>query len=173
MHSIARVLIVSIGAVTLSHAAQSDRTGAPAGAGAEDAILEHLDEAEDAVESLLDWRHVLSTESREPRDTPVPTMPLTTLVTVPRAEVERLSQLIDAAIAMVPKPAGTAAAPRGDLRAHLEKAQEIARELMPSAARQPAGTSRDAVVVDRAALERLEVEIDAAERVAPRRFEKP
>jgi hypothetical protein len=163
-------VLIAPGAYT---AAAQERNTSPAVANAE-AIHEHLDEAEEAIEMLLDWRHVLTTATRQPLDTTPPTEPATTLVSVPRADVERLAKLLDAAAVMVPKPSTTTAAPRGDLRAHIEKAQEIARELMPAAAAGPVGTSGGSgnatMVVDRAALERLEIEIDAMERVAPRRL---
>jgi hypothetical protein len=180
MQTLMRVLApITIAAIaTVVYAGQGGNAATPVSEATAEAVQEHLDEAEDAVESLLDWHHALTTISREPRETAAPTRPLNTLLVVPRAEVERLTKLIDAAIGMVPKPASPqpSMAARGDLRAHLEKAQEIARELMPAA--KPAGqtgstsASADHITVDRAALERLEVELDAAERVAPRRLEK-
>jgi hypothetical protein len=161
-------------AAPTSTAAVQERGAAAPGTNAE-AIHEHIDEAEEALEMLLDWRHVLTAATSQPRDTTPPTEPATTLISVPRSDVERLTKLLDAVMAMVPKPPQAGTAPRGDLRAHAEKAQEIARELLPAASTQPVGTSGRAgdagiVVVDRAALERLEVEIDAMERVAPRRL---
>lgn len=155
-----------------SSAAAQERNADGTGTAAE-AIHEHIDEAEEALEMLLDWRHVLTTATRVPRETTPPTAPATTLISVPRADVARLAQLLDAVVAMVPKPARAGTAPQGDLRAHAEKAQEIARELMPATSVQPVGTSgadANTIVVDRTALERLEVEIDAMERVAPRRL---
>jgi hypothetical protein len=161
-----------LAAVLPAAVAQEGTTATPA-ANVE-AIHEHIDEAEEALEMLLDWRHVLTTATRQPRETTPPIEPATTLISVPRADVDRLTKLLDAVVAMVPKPSQAAGGPRGDLRAHAEKAQEIARELMPAAPARPVGTSGGAanatVLVDRAALERLEVEIDAMERVAPRRL---
>lgn len=140
-----------------------------------EAILDHIDVAEDMVESLLDWRHVLI--GKDSADIPGPS---TTLISIEREPVVKLAGALDAISSMLPAPADrTTTEPRGDLRAHVEKAREIARELMPNVAAGAVGTSGtagqkdpthtgDIIEVDRAALERLEVEIDAIERVAPR-----
>jgi hypothetical protein len=64
-----------------------------------------------------------------------------------------------------------------------DKAREITRELLPETTSGAVGTSGttaprgptrtgDIIKVDRAALERLEVEIDAIERVAPRALQR-
>jgi hypothetical protein len=138
-------------------------------------IREHIDEAEDIVDSLLEWRHITSYVTPE-SESQRPTAPATTLVTVDRAQVGKIGELLAASMAMLPRPAQTSGptGPKGDLRAHIEKAQEIARELLPPAA-QPVGTSGGTtamVTVDRTALKRLEIELEAAERVAPRRLMK-
>ena len=175
MQKIPRLLLttaVLCTATALAGGAQDRNTAITATNG--EAIHEHLDEVEDALETLLDWRHVLTTATSQPRETRPPTAPSTTLISVPRPDVERLASLISAVLVMVPAPSAAAAAPRGDLRAHAEKAQEIARELMPIGTAGPVGTSGgatvDMILVDRSALERLEVEVDAMERVAPRRI---
>ena len=139
-----------------------------------EAIREHIDEAEDIVESLLDWRLTTFAVRTGDKDAPPPTSPATTLISVDRAPVQRLSALLDAAAAMLPeRTTTTTTVPRGDLRAHIVKAQEIVRELLPSDTAKPTGTTggiADDVQVDRAALQRLEIEIDAMELVAPRRL---
>jgi hypothetical protein len=150
----------------------------PAAVGAQqrDAILDHIDAAEDVVESLLEWRHVVKAVESSQADRQL-VGPSTTLISIEREQVAKLTGALDAIASMLPAPSREAAQPRGDLRAHVDKAREIAQELMPKTAPAPVGTSgspdrstaNDAiVVVDRTALERLEVEIDAMERVAPR-----
>jgi hypothetical protein len=105
-------------------------------------------------------------------ETQRPTALATTLITVNRADVEKINQLLAATAAMLPRTTRASTVPHGDLRAHIEKAQEIARELLPpSPAAQPVGTSggkQSLVTIDRTALQRLATELDAAERVAPR-----
>jgi len=140
-----------------------------------EAILDHIDVAEDIVESLLEWRHVLTA-----RDSADVAGPSTTLISIEREPVVRLAGALDAISSMLPPRAdGSATGLHGDLRAHVEKAREITRELMPNGASSAAGASGtaapkgptqtgDIIKVDRAALQRLEVEIDAIERVAPR-----
>jgi hypothetical protein len=140
-----------------------------------EAILDHIDVAEDIVESLLDWRHVLIG-----KDSTSIVGPSTTLISIEREPVTKLAGALDAIWSMLPPRAdGAATGPHGDLRAHVEKAREITRELMPNGASSAVGTSGtavqkgptqtgDIVTVDRTALQRLEVEIDAIERVAPR-----
>jgi hypothetical protein len=133
-------------------------------------IREHLDEAEDLVDDLLQWRHVLTHVSPQSSGAPTPTAPVNTLVGIDAADITKLQGLIGAAVRML--PAGSAAATsRGDLAAHLRKAQAIAGELSPAAT--PVGTSGSAasvITVDRTALQRLEIELEAAEEVAPRRL---
>ena len=136
-----------------------------------EAIREQLDEAEDLIESLLDWRHVLTAVTTSRGDSQSPMAPANTLISVSREELQRLSVYLTAMSAMAPKAAQTAA-PRGDLRAHVDKAHEIARELLPIAApARPvgtAGTDDRVVTIDRTAIERLEIELDAIERLLPR-----
>jgi hypothetical protein len=149
----------------------------PLTSAAAEAIHEHMEEAEDLVESLLDWRHVLTTVNtgRDDRDTP--TEPATTLIAVRRHEVQELARLLDATSAMLPAAPHAASAPRGDLRAHADKARAIVRELMP-AGTAPVGTTgatsdtSDLITVDRTALQRLEIELDAMELLAPRRLHR-
>jgi hypothetical protein len=141
-------------------------------------IREHIDEADDAVDDLLQWRHVLSDVSARSYGAPRPTAPASTLISVERSEVERVNQLVAAALMMLPAAAPADRRPRGDVRAHLVKAQEIARELLPppatgAAAVGTTGTDGATVTIDRTALLRLEIELDAAERVAPRRLTPP
>ena len=131
-----------------------------------DAIEEHLDEADDLLETLLDWRLAITATvaGDERRTPPTEPMPTHTLIPLDRQQVERLVQLVNAAATMVPRATG-ARATRADLRAHAEKAQESARELMPAPDR-PVGTSgsvSNIAMVDRAALQRLEVEVEAME----------
>jgi hypothetical protein len=133
-------------------------------------IREHIDETDEIVDSLLQWRHLISYVTPE-RETRRPTAPATTLITVDRADVEKINQLLAATAAMLPRTTRASTVPHGDLRAHVEKAHEIARELLPPSAAQPVGTSggkQALVTIDRTALQRLEIELDAAERVAPR-----
>jgi hypothetical protein len=154
-------------------AAQSRAAAAPDAANHE-AIREHIDAAEDLVESLLDWRHVLT--AVESADVPGPS---TTLISVDREPVAKLAQVLAAIASMLPaRTDPSATGPRGDLRAHVEKAREITGELLPGGEAAAASPSESAarrgptrtgdITVDRTALERLEVEIDAIERVAPR-----
>lgn len=130
------------------------------------AIEEHLDEADDLLDTMLDWRLAITATSTgdERRTPPTEPMPTHTLIPLDRQQVERLVQLVNAATTMVPRTTG-ASASRADLRAHADKAQEIARELMPTSDR-PVGTSgsgSNIAMVDRAALQRLEVEVEAME----------
>jgi hypothetical protein len=151
-----------------------------------EAIHDHIEEAEDLVEALLDWQHAPTASGDAARGTWAP-QPATTLIAVDRERVQKLAAAIDAiAVMMPPSPAG-----RGDLAAHARKAQEIARELMPSAGTDAVGTTGAAtgaaapattadrsanraaagsgvVTLDRTALERLELEIDAMDRLSAR-----
>ena len=135
-----------------------------------DELKEHIDEAEDLLESLLDWGRALTTTTPNPRETTAPTMSANTLMVVPESDVKKLVALIDTLSTRVPKPARPDSGPQGDLRAHVEKAQEIAREFQTTTNRSagPATGAAALLVVDRTALERLEIEIDAMERVLPR-----
>ena len=144
---------------------QSSTTSAAA---TKNAIEEHLDEADDLLETLLDWRRAIVAtpvggDSRTPPTEPLPTH---TLIPLDRQQVEKLTQLITAITTMVPGPTASDA-PRGDMRAHVEKAGEIAAELLPGSTR-AVGTSgstatANIVMVDRAALQRLDIEVDAME----------
>ena len=125
------------------------------------AIREHLDEAEDLTESLLRWKHIIATVGR---DTAPPAAPASTLISIDRADAQKLNDLIGAMVAQVPKSSG-GPGPKGDLRDHVEKAQEIARELLPNGASTAAG---NLVNIDRTSLQRLEIELDAVETIAPR-----
>ena len=135
------------------------------------AVLEHVDEAEEVLESLLELRPVITAVTDERSRSDPPSKPRTTLISVHRSDVQKLVSLLDAAAAMVPPPPhADAQMPRGDARAHIEKAQEIAREFTQTASTpRPVGTSGgadDLVTIDRSALKRLEVELDAIELVA-------
>jgi hypothetical protein len=126
------------------------------------AIREHLDEAEDLTESLLRWKHIITTVGR---DTAAPEAPASTLISIERNDAKKLNDLIGAIAAQVPtRPAGTTG-PKGELRDHVEKAREIARELLPNGTSTASG---NLVNVDRTALQRLEIELDAIETIAPR-----
>jgi hypothetical protein len=48
-----------------------------------EAVRDHVDEAEDLIESLLDWRHALTTRTGK-GDSHLPTTPENTLVSVSR-----------------------------------------------------------------------------------------
>jgi hypothetical protein len=150
-----------------SGSAQSSQPGLTAASA--EAIHEHLDEAEDVVESLLQWRHVLTAFNTDRDDPKKPMAPRNTLITVDRGQVQRLAQLVDAVAAMTP-PGGAGVTPRGDVGAHAHKAREIARELVPGATTGPVGTSGTAglITIDRTAVQRLEVELDAIEELLPR-----
>ena len=136
-------------------------------------IRDHVDEAEDLVDALLAWRHAI-TDTRTDRGGAPPTAPAHTLISVERGDVERIGKLVDAAVASIPAPPNAAAAaPRGDLLAHARKAQEIAREMLPASGTGPIGTSGSSermVLVDRTALQRLDIELEAIERIAPRQL---
>jgi hypothetical protein len=163
-----RLLAVAIGAAL---AAAAPSAQAPVTETTAEGIREHLDEAEDLVDDLLQWRHVLTHVSPQSSGAPTPTAPANTLIGIGAAEVKQLQGLIGAAVRMLPA-AASAGTSRGDLAAHLRKAQEIASELTPAAA--PVGTSgtdRAVVMIDRTALLRLEIELEAAEQVAPRRLD--
>ena len=157
--------VVALGFWTAAPSLASQQAAAPATLPTT-AIEEHLDEADDLLETLLDWRLAITATSTgdERRTPPTEPMPTHTLIPLDRQQVERLVQLVNAATTMVPRATG-ARVTRADLHAHADKAQEIARELMP-ASDQPVGTSGSAsniIMVDRAALQRLEVEVEAME----------
>jgi hypothetical protein len=128
-------------------------------------VREHLDEAEDLVESMLRWKHVAIWPMDRTSDLPVDA-PKSTLISIDRQEAAKLGGLIGAIVAQLPaSPGANAAAPRGDLRAHAEKAQEICKELLPESKSAATG---NLVTIDRTALMRLEIELDAVEELLPR-----
>lgn len=148
----------------------SNPHAAPTGPQAE-AIREHLDEAEDLVESLLRWQHVTSWADKDNVQTPPPEGPANTLISIERAHEQKLTALLGALATQIPASNEEAQQLRGDLRAHLEKAQEIARELRAPHARVIANAADAAgglVTIDRTTLERLSVELDAMEQLIPR-----
>ena len=92
------------------------------------------------------------------------------MISVELEDVRRITSLIGAVIAQLPATP-RATGPRGDLSAHAEKALQISRELHPpyaGAAPGTAGTTASLVTVDRTALERLDVELEAIEMLIPR-----
>lgn len=125
------------------------------------AVREHLDEASDMVDRLMRWKHIV-TPPTDAEDLRVP--PKSTLISIERSEAKRLTELIDAMAAQLPRRDKAEQAPRGDLQAHVQKAQEIARELMPAAG---AASNTELVTIDKTSLERLDVELDALEDLAP------
>jgi hypothetical protein len=165
------------------------------GTAVDDGVRDHIGRIEDTVDRLLDWRHVLSARTRADAAS-APTAPATTLITVDQRDVNTLVELIDATANMLPAPAAQPTARRGDLRAHVMKAREIAREMMPSPAgttgtsgqansaprpadRETVGSARAGaeggaasaagmITIDRTSLERLKVEVEAMENLARR-----
>lgn len=123
-------------------------------------VAEHLDEAEDIVESLLRWKHLAIWQGEPRQDIPVDA-PKNTLISVDRQEVQKLDKLLGAIAAQVTPD--TSSARSGDLRAHVGKAQSIARELSPEG-----GATAKVVTIDRTALQRLEIELDAIDDLLPR-----
>lgn len=136
------------------------------------AIREHVDEAEDLTESLLRWKHIVTGIADGDIDLRKP--PANTSISIDRSDAQRLSDLTAALMAQVPRNAGSTVT-RGDLRSHVEKAQQIAGELLPSDSkttasrenRNSAGTA-NLVTIDRTSLERLDIELDAIEMILPR-----
>ena len=126
------------------------------------ALREHLDEAEDLTESLLRWKHIITSVGR---DNAPPAAPASTLISIERTDAQKLNDLIEAMAAQLSKRPAAPAGPRGELRDHLEKALEIARELLPNG---PSIAGGNLVNDDRTALQRLEIELDAIETIAPR-----
>lgn len=180
MHSFVRTALVVMlgGALASPVMAQATATqntpqamnGRPTGAQAE-AIREHVDEAEDLVDSLLRWQHVTSWSDEGQLEAPPPQGPANTLISIEQVHVQKLTGFLAALAAQLPPTAGDAQRARGDLRAHLEKAQQIARELQPpyaSTAPGAANATGGLVTIDRTTLERLEVELEAMEQLVPR-----
>ena len=126
-----------------------------------DAVREHLDEASDMVDRLMRWKHIV-TRPGDVEDLQL--APKSTLISIERSEARKLTDLIDAMAMQVPARDANQA-PTGDVAAHLQKAREIARELMPAA--DAAGHHGELVTIDRTSLERLDVELDALEDLAP------
>jgi hypothetical protein len=138
-----------------------------------DAIREHVDEAEDLVGSLLDWQHVVTWSDRGKLHAPPPEGPSNTLISIEQKHVKELTALLEAVASQLPAPAVTTQAVRGDLRAHLNKAREIARELQPPHAAptaQAVSAPSGLVTIDRTTLQRLDVELDAMRMLLPRQL---
>ena len=160
-------LISTIAILTLApgSAALADQQTDARANPAQKATLEHADEAEDLIEEILAARPTpLSVEDRE-RRREVP-LPLNTLQTVEADKIAKLHGLVEAMAATVPPSDARGSGPRGDVRAHVEKAQEIAREILPggpSGAPVTSPSTGPLVVVDRTALERLDIELEAVE----------
>lgn len=136
---------------------------------ASEALEEHLDEADDLLETLLGWHRAITATNvgAESHTPPTAPMPVNTLIPLSRQEVEKLIRFVDAVSAMVAAPPAAPAA-RGDMRDHARQAHAIAAELLPASDR-PVGTSgstANIVMVDRAALQRLEIEVEAMETLA-------
>lgn len=139
-----------------------------------EAVREHLDAAQDRVDSLLEWQHVVTWRGNG--DTPPPQGPADTLISIDKAETQRVLQLLDALASQVPakaagEPQGTAqgqsSKARGDIRAHVEKAQQIARTELRAPHATPTA-NESLVTIDRTSLLRLDVELDAIESLLAR-----
>lgn len=142
-----------------------------------DVVRDHIDAADDLVDSLLGWRHVNTNVRGGDR-----AIQDNTMIAVDANQIERLRSVLAAiGSSLPPSPTGSTAG--GDLRAHARKAEEIAQELGPktppaavgtsgssgrNAASPAAGPAQPIVTIDRTALQRLEVEIDAMKLLAPR-----
>jgi hypothetical protein len=162
-------LISTIAILTLapgSAALANRQTDAQAGL-AQKATLEHADEAEELVDDILDARPTqLSVEDPQKRRE-VP-LPKNTLQTVEADKIAKLHGLVEAMAATIAPSATRPAGPRGDVRAHVEAAQAIAREILPggpSGAPVTSPSTEPLVVVDRTALERLKIELEAIEHL--------
>jgi hypothetical protein len=151
-----------------AQATSTGTSGAPASARQAEAIRDHADEADDLVDSLLEWRHIVTW--RGDGNTLPPEGPANTLISIDKAHAQRLIKLLDALETQLPQDRSGETgkeALRGDLRAHVRKAKSIARdELQAPHARETAGGTL--VTVDRTALRRLEVELDAIAALVPR-----
>jgi hypothetical protein len=161
----AGALAIPVIAHTTSH-----QNAKPTGVQAE-AIRDHVDEAEDLVDSLLRWRHVTSWSDKGKLHAPPPEGPANTLISIEQVHVQKLTALLGALAAQLPSVPSDEPRLRGDLRAHLDKAQQIARELQPPHATEAADAAHAAgglVTIDRTTLERLNVELEAMEELLPR-----
>jgi hypothetical protein len=143
-----------------------------------EAIRDHVDAADELVDHLLDWRHV-NTHLHGGQQAGEST----TLISVDADQIQRLGALLNAISSAVPAGA-PGVEPHGDLRAHVDKAVTIGRELgtatatttaagtaganAPPAATDRSGQPKQVITVDRTALQRLEIEIEAMKLLAPR-----
>ena len=158
----------------------SSAAASPSGVASRDALRDHIDAVDDILDGLLDWRHV---------DTNEPTLgdtarQSTTLISVEASRIERLDSGLAAIAAAMPSNTpntasqSTGTAMRGDLRAHVEKARNIVQELKGPGrdTASAVGTSGAAegsqpwlLTIDRTALQRLEIEIDAIKLLSRKR----
>lgn len=163
-------LALAGGGVLPAAAAQTSK-GQMLSQSAANSVREHVDEAEDLTESLLRWKHIVTGVADD--DVNLRKAPASTAISIDRADAQRLHDLIGALNTQVPQRASGAATMHGDLRAHVDKAQDIAQELLPTATNE-AGAPKTAtaaaglVTIDRTALERLDIELDAIEMIVPR-----
>ncbi len=137
------------------------------------AVREHLDAAEDLTESLLRWKHVVTGVAGD--DINARKAPVNTSISIDRNDAKRLSDLAAALLAQLPQRGAGSTMMRGDLRSHVEKADQIARELLPSGSHtvtahgnRTTDGSGSLVTIDRTSLERLDIELDAIEMILPR-----
>lgn len=163
------VAVTCLGSGALTAQAPPSANSATISGTQAEAVREHLDEAEDLVDSLLRWQHVVAWRDQGKLHAPPPEGPSTTLISIEQGHAQKLSGLLEALVAQVPPSAKGNGAARGDLRAHAEKAQQIAKELQPPQATSvQTAAAGSLVTVDRTALERLNVELDAMEMLLPR-----
>jgi hypothetical protein len=170
-HGLIFAMALGLSGAVSSLQAQSGSTNTPPAqvpAQEAEAIRDHIDAADDLVDSLLEWRHVVTW--RGDGDTPPPKGPANTLISIDKSQAQRLIKLLGTLEAQLPEhKSGHADKPdlRGDLRAHVQKAQSIARtELQAPHARETADGRL--LTIDRTALRRLDVELDAMAALTPR-----
>ena len=164
------------GGGALPAAAAQAATGQVLSESAANAARAHLDEAEDLTASLLRWKHIVTGVADG--DVNLRKAPANTSISIDGSDAQRVTDLIGALRAQMPPRASNATVIRGDLWSHVDKAQEIARELVPSnshhagrGVKTSAGAA-NLVTIDRTSLERLDVELDAIEMILPRMTSK-